>query len=228
MRRRAPRWGVVMRLILPTTIALTAAMTLACSPPVESTCRCLGQPGGVSVELAATGLGTYDGAQYSVGDAVYRMDLAPDEAADDDPRVFPEAQVAGLVEIELLQQGADWLRLYLPQDEQRRPLGADVLDHSTIRSPFVGGVIDGRIVQLDTVEVTLDAWLADHAISGTFQATDGVTSVSGQFSGETAMLCRPADPRERDNSVSKDGWLDAPYQGSDACLTLVRTIYGAR
>lgn len=217
-----------MRLAHLTPLAIAAATLLGCSPPIDSMCRCLGQPGAVTVALTATGLGTYDGDRQSMGDAIYRMDLAPDEAAVDDPRVFPDARVPGLVEVELIRQGADWLRLYLPQDEQRRPLGADVLDQSTIRSPFVGGVINGRIVRLDQVDVTLDAWLADHALTGSFIATGEGVYLSGDFAGETAMLCRPAEPAERAASVSRDGWLDAPYEGSADCLSLVRTIYGTR
>ncbi len=215
-------------LALPTLASLFFAM--GCQPPVDATCRCIDGTGEVAVELHAfDGLGAPDVQRLDhplIGAARYRIDLDPAARQTDDPRVFDRARVPALVEIEIYTGDDGWLRLYLPQDQTAAPLGAATLDQSAIHSPFVGGVLDGEQILLETVEVTLDAALDDARISGSFSAQHDSVVLDGRFVGETALLCKPSEPLERDARGADNGWHRPPFQESPSCLKVLHTLYG--
>ncbi|MEZ4437072.1 MAG: hypothetical protein R3F65_32145 [bacterium] len=212
------------RLTLATITALAALA--GCAPPIDTACRCLDGTGEVAVEL-----GTFTGLEvpapgWQLRNASYRIDLDPAAALPDDPRVFARARVPALVEIEIYASEGDWLRLYLPQDDEISPVGTPSLDASAIVHPFIGGELGGERVVLDEVSVTLDAELGDARIAGSFSATGGRVTIAGDFAGETAVFCKPREPLERTADAAENGWHRPPFRESPSCLKVLHTLYG--
>lgn len=218
-----------MRRLTPPTLACIL-FALGCQPQIDASCRCIDGTGEVAVELHTfDGLGAPDIERLDhplIGAARYRIDLDPATEQADDPRVFARARVPALVEIEIYTGSDGWLRLYLPQDQAAAPLGAATLDQSAIHGPFIGGVLDGEQIVLDTVDVTLDADLDAARISGSFAAQRAHVTLEGRFIGETALLCKPSEPLERDARGADNGWHRPPFQESPSCLKVLHTLYG--
>lgn len=205
---------------------LTLAALAGCAPPLDTACRCLDGTGEVAVELAALdGLAAPE-HDSQIGNARYRIDLDPAAALPDDPRIFARARVPALVEIEIYAVDGDWLRLYLPQDDESRPVGTPSLDASAIVRPFIGGEIGGERVVFDAVSVTLDAALDDARIAGSFAAAGAGVAIEGSFAGETAVFCKPREPLERTADAAENGWHRPPFRESPSCLKVLHALYG--